>query len=132
MKKILIIGGGFAGIKCALDLEKAGLKDSKITLVSNMSHFEYHALLYRVVTGVSPLEVCISLNQIFKNKHVEVVKDEIVEVDIYNKQALARSQSRYTFDYLVLALGSETDYFNVQGLQKNAFTLKTTDDALKL
>ena len=65
-KRILIVGGGFGGIKAGLELSKKNLTDTTITLISDKPHFEYHALLYRVLTGHSPLEVCIPLFEIFK------------------------------------------------------------------
>lgn len=131
-KKVLIIGGGFAGIKCALDLAKANSKNLKITLVSDKPHFEYHAALYRLATGTSPFEVCIPLNEIFVGKNVEVLKDKIISINVEEKTAQGESDSHYTFDYLVLALGSETAYFNIPGLKEHAFGLKCVDDALKL
>ena len=85
MKKILIVGGGFAGVRCALDLAKKNLIDVDIALVSATPHFEYHAALYRVVTGRSPLEVCIQLSDIFKNKPVNLITDKIVKLDFKSK-----------------------------------------------
>jgi len=65
-KQILIIGGGFAGIRTALALDKKNLPNTTIVLVNDKPHFEYHAGLYRVVTGKSPLEVCIPIEEILK------------------------------------------------------------------
>ncbi len=60
--RVIIVGGGFGGIRCALDLAKNKPPHLKITLISDSTHFEYHAALYRVVTGRYPLEVCIPLD----------------------------------------------------------------------
>ena len=131
-KKILIIGGGFGGIRCALDLAERNIPNTKIILVSDKPHFEYHAALYRVVTGKSPLEVCIPINEIFKNKNVEFVVDTITAIDPVKKTAVGSSGSLYRGDYLVLALGSETAYFNVPGLQQFSFGFKSITEALRL
>src|SRR3990167_2117200 len=111
-KRIVIVGGGFGGIKSALELSKKNLTDTQITLISDKPHFEYHALLYRVLTGRSPLEVCIPLQDILGGKNVDLVQDFIVDVDPKNKTVKGSSGATYHFDILILALGSEPAYFN--------------------
>lgn len=131
-KKIVIIGGGFVGIVTALRLAKKKMKGVSITLVSNRPHFEYHGALYRLVTGTSPLEVCIPLNEIFEGTNVTIVQDEIVSLDREHNVAGGSSGSRYHYDYLVLGLGAETNYFNIPGLKEFSFGMKTVNDALRL
>src|SRR3989344_446522 len=130
--KILVIGGGFGGIRAALELEKFKLPGAKITLVSDKTHFEYHAALYRVVTGRSPLEVCVPLSEIFKGKNVEVLRDRILSVDLEAQAAEGFFGSRHPFDYLVLALGSETSYMNIPGLAEHSFGFKSISESLRL
>ncbi len=131
-KRVVIVGGGFGGIRTALDLSKKNIKDLKITLISDKNHFEYYPTLYKVVTGNSPLEVCIPLNEVFHGRNIEIIKDKIVAVDPTQKNLKGESGSVYEFDYLVLALGSETAYFNVPGLEELAFSFKSINEALKL
>ncbi|MBI4004986.1 FAD-dependent oxidoreductase, partial [Candidatus Roizmanbacteria bacterium] len=130
--RIIIVGGGFAGVRVALDLAKYKNSNSKIVLISDTSHFEYHPALYRVVTGRSPLEVCIPLQDIFQGKNTEIVCDSITNVDISNHQLKGASGSTYHYDILILALGSETVYFNVPGLREYSFGFKSIQEALKL
>lgn len=132
MTKVVIAGGGFGGARAALDLARARLPDVKIVLISDKPHFEYHAALYRVVTGRSPLEVCIPLNEIFEHTGVEVVIDTIVRADLAAKTLTSQSGSRYVYDFAILALGSETVYFNIPGLQYLSFGFKTITEALAL
>ncbi|MFZ5424584.1 MAG: NAD(P)/FAD-dependent oxidoreductase [Patescibacteria group bacterium] len=131
-KKVIIVGGGFGGIKCALDLSSKHLSNTKIILISDKSHFEYHAALYRVVAGSSPLEVCIPLNDIFKGKNVEVITDKVLSIDLEKNTMCGQSDCTYSYDYLVLALGSETAYFDIPGLQENSFGMKSINEALRL
>ncbi len=131
-RKILIIGGGFAGVACAQRLAKRINNSVEITLVSATPHFEYHAALYRIASGGNPLEVCVPLREIFQHTQVRVVKDTIVTVDLELQLVRGESGSRYAYDELILALGSQTDYFQTPGLAEQAFTLKNTADALKL
>lgn len=131
-KKIVIVGGGFAGVQAALDLSKKVGKNIHIQLISDKPHFEYHAALYRVVTGKSPLEVCIPLSDIFENTRVETIVDSIQEFNLSEKIIRGESGSHYTFDYIVLALGSETTYFNIPGIKEYSYGFKSISEALKL
>lgn len=130
--RIIIVGGGFAGIRCALDLSNKNLSNTKIILISNKTHFEYYPRIYRVVTGDSPLEVCIPLDSIFQNKNVEVLLDEITEVSLKENTLKGSSGTKYSYDQLVLALGSETVYFGIEGVQEQSFGFKSIQEAIKL
>lgn len=132
MKKILIIGGGFGGIKAALGLARARLHDVEITLVSDRPHFEYYPSLYRIVTGVSPMEICVPLETIFRGTGVHVVQDEIVEIDPVRRTLVGASDSAYHADYLIVAVGSVPAFFGIPGLAELSFTCKSINDALRL
>lgn len=129
---IVIVGGGFAGVACALKLAKLDPQHARITLISDKPHFEYHAALYRVVTGRSPLEVCILLEEIFKGTRVRVVEDSISSVNTREQYVAGDLGSVYPYDYLVLALGSETTYYDTPGLPELSFGFKSIEEALKL
>jgi len=131
-KKIIIVGGGFAGVQAALSLSKNNSGDTKIILISNKPHFEYTPALYRVVTGKSPLEVCIQLSDIFKNKNVEIIIDKITKLDLEKKLLTGSKKKTYNYDQLVLALGSETSYYNTPGLKEMSFGFKSIEEALEL
>ena len=131
-KNILIVGGGFGGVACALTLARHNHISAKITLVSDKPHFEYTPALYRVVTGHSPLEVCIPLSEIFPDNKVTSITDTITSLDLLEKKAFGSSGSTYQFDYVVLALGSQTTYFNLPGLAAFSFGFKSITEALRL
>lgn len=129
--KVVIVGGGFAGIQTALDLSnKQGFE---VRLISDKTYFEYHAALYRSATGRSPFEVAIPLADIFKNiSNVEVVKDKVVSLDTDKQTITGETESIYHYDALVLALGNITAYYNIEGLQKYSYGVKDIHDALEL
>lgn len=131
-KRVLIIGGGYAGIRTALELSKRRIPGLKITLISAKPHFEYFPTLYRVVAGYSALQVCVPLFEIFKGTDVDVVEDYVARINLEHKQAFGGILSPYEYDYLVLALGAETSYFNIPGLPELSFGFKSIPEALKL
>lgn len=132
VKKVIILGGGFGGIRTALDLANKKIPGIKVILISDKPHFEYHPALYRIVGGHSPLEVCIPLRDIFEGKNTEVLTDSITEVNLSERTLKGSSGSRYSFDFLILALGSETVYFNIPGLKEFSFGFKSITEALTL
>lgn len=132
MHRVLVVGGGFGGVAAALALQKQHDRRLDITLVSDRPHFEYHAALYRVVAGRSPLEVCIPLSTIFPTNDVKVVEDKITTIDTEKNVALGQDGSRYPYDSLVFGVGSQTQYFGVPGLDKYSFGVKSITEALKL
>lgn len=130
--KIVILGGGFGGIRCALELAKKRIAGAKIMLISDKPYFEYKPALYRVVTGRSEQEACVSISEIFKNKPVEFAQDRIVRVDGSKKEAEGESGKIHRFDYLILALGAENAYFDISGLREFSYCFKAIPDALRL
>ena len=128
--KVLIIGGGFGGVKAAQILGR----DSRcsVKMIDPRNFMEYHAATYRLTTGRSPLEVCVPYTQLLRSSNAEVVKDAIVEIDHANKLAKGTSGSTYAYDTAILAVGCESSYFGIQGVEQNAFSINSVNDALKL
>jgi NADH dehydrogenase len=130
--RVVIIGGGFGGVRAALSVAHLAGEQTEIILLTDKPHFEYHAALYRVAAGRSPLEVCIPLLEIFDRYPVKTVVDAVISVDIKKQQVITKSQATYDYDSLVLALGSETSYFNIDGLQEHSFSFKSIQEAMLL
>lgn len=132
-KRVVIVGGGFGGIRTAMDLRRQNSRERlHITLVNNKPYFEYYPALYRLVTGASPIEALVPLSDIFNDKSVDVVVDKIIEVNLDSKTVVGESGSIYSADYIVLAVGSETSYFDVPGLPELSFGFKSVSEALRL
>jgi NADH:ubiquinone reductase (H+-translocating) len=128
--KVLVVGGGFGGIRAALDLAKQ--RNLSVMLLSDKPYFEYQPALYRVATAMAPLGAVVSLSEIFKGKSVEVIEDRVVEVSPERKTVTESSGKSYQYDFLVLALGSEVNYHGLSVLKSLTFCLKTVRDALRL
>lgn len=131
--KVLIVGAGYAGIDAALTLNKTKKKeDMEITLIDRNT---YHTLLTELheVAGnrVSEEAIRIPLNRIFKYTDVNVVNDDVSEFDFENK-TLRSKKKEYTYDHLIMALGSAPNLFGIPGLKENGFTLWSFDDAVRI
>lgn len=129
--RIVIVGGGFAGVKAARTLTSDNRFD--VTLISTRQVFEYHAALYRSATGRSPLEVVVPLKEIFTQaKNVEVAFDTVVRIDAEEKQVSGESGISYPYDALILAPGVVTASFGIKGLDEHAYGIKSIDEAMRL
>ena len=123
-KRIVIVGGGFGGIKTALEL--AGEENLAITLVSDKDHFVYYPALYATATGGSHLQSIASLSEVFKNyPQVTVVVDEMAGLDAHRKHVTLKSGAHLDYDMVVLALGVVTSYFGLEGLQEYSYGIKS-------
>lgn len=129
-KKIIIIGGGFGGVETAKRLAKD--ENVSITLITKNPLFEYYPALYKLVTGALAIEVCVPYEKIFRNGKVQVVQGEYVSYDKNQKTVSLSDGRNFSYDYLVLAMGSETNYFNIPGIEKYAFPFKSAFEALAL
>jgi NADH dehydrogenase len=130
--KVLIIGGGFGGVKSAQILAKYAPDLVDIQLVDPKTYMEYHAASYRLVTGRSPMEVCLPYRDLFAGLHVQVDRDIIKSVDIAKQIAQGESGSQYHFDTLILALGAKPDTYGIPGVMEYAFNVQSSMNALKL
>lgn len=129
--RALIIGGGFGGVKTALELSRDPRFD--ITLVSDQEDFRYYPSLYKTATGGSRQASSIPLDEIFVNSPgVTIAKGKIKSIDRKNKVAKTGSGTTYEYDVIVLALGMVTNFFGISGLDEFAYGIKTIEEAEKL
>lgn len=121
---VVVVGGGFGGVKTALELSKKQI--GRVTLISDESYFLHHATLYATATGKNFAESVVPLNAIFANHpNVELVQDTITSFD--PKRHLVSGKKDYHYDKLVLALGSVTAYFDIKGMKKHSYGIKNID-----
>lgn len=129
--KFTIVGGGFGGVKTALELSKH--KHNSITLITENPDFQYYPALYGTATGRSHLQSWVPLGQIFAGKfNIDVVIDKVKKVDPAKKTLTAKSGNVYEYDNLIMALGSVTTYFGIEGLDHYAYGIKSESEINKL
>lgn len=130
-KQVVIIGGGFGGIAVAKELARA--KGVSVTLITKNPYFEYYPALYKLVTGALAIEVCVPYEKIFKKTDsVSVIQNVYESYDKDKKVVTLLDGQTISYDYLVLAMGSETNYFNIPGIEQYAFSFKSSEEALRL
>jgi NADH:ubiquinone reductase (H+-translocating) len=127
---IVIVGGGFAGIKAALELAKQ--KNITVTLVADKPDFIYYPTLYHTATGGSDEQSAIPLEDIFANSKARIIIGTAESVDKDQKFITLASRKKISYDQLVLALGVVSNYFNIPGLEENSYGIKSIEDAERL
>jgi NADH dehydrogenase len=129
VSRVLIIGGGFAGLECARTL--AGDSRFSVTLVDRTNHHLFQPLLYQVATAsLAAPDIARSIRQILADApNVTVLMDEITALDPVAKTATGASGTHYEFDYLLLAAGARTSYFGKTEWAQHTLGLKSLADA---
>lgn len=121
----VIVGGGFAGVKAAKEISKLHL--GKVTLISDEDHFLHHATLYSTATGRAVAESVVPLGEAFAGvNNLEIVHDRITDID--PSKHLVTGKKTYHYDKLILALGSVTTYFGIEGADKHTFGIRTLEE----
>lgn len=129
-KKVLILGGGFGGIKAALEL--ADDDRFSVSLLTEEKDFRYYPMLYRTATGGSSMASVIPLKQIFAGKNVQLINDVANKLERGSKKVECKSGKSYGYDILIVALGVVTNFFGIKGLEEYAFGIKTQEESRRL
>lgn len=129
--RVVIIGGGFAGINAALALGKLPVD---ITLVDRRNHHTFQPLLYQVALAVlSPADIAQPIRSILRDyQNIEVLMDEAVGFDIPQQRVRFKTGAELEYDYLIVATGSTHSYFGKDQWAKLAPGLKTIEDATEI
>ncbi len=131
MKRVVIVGGGFAGLNAAKGL--ANKRDIDVTLLDRRNHHLFQPLLYQVATaGLSPAEIAAPIRGILSRaRNIRVLRERIVDVDL-TRRVVVSDSGEYPYDYLVLACGSKHSYFGNDGWEEYAPGLKTLEQATEI
>ena len=129
--RVLILGGGFAGIGAARALKKA---DAEVVLVDKHDYHTFQPLLYQVATDLlERTAVGHPLRDLFHDQpNVRVHLDETTGLDLEKREAQFAEMKPITYDYLVLALGAEVNFFGAEGAPEHAFPMYTLADAIRV
>ncbi len=128
---VIVIGSGFGGIRAAKGLADV---DVDVTIVDANNFHTFQPLLYQVATaGLDADDIGFPIRGIFRrNQSVRFVLGEVTGVDLERRRVTVRDGREFAYDYLVIAAGTISTSFGVEGVDGNTFPLKTLHDALRL
>lgn len=135
-KRIIVVGGGFGGVKCARKLRaKLNVSDFQIVVFNRENHMVFHPLLAEVVSAsVQPKDVGAPLRQLLHG--VQCRTEEVTNIELKKNQLLYEAHDGQIrgmdYDYLILTCGNTVNLSLVPGMDEHAFPLKTIGDALTL
>ncbi len=126
-KRVVIVGGGFAGLKLALKLDR---KEFQIVLIDRNNYHLFQPLLYQVaMSGLEPSAISFPIRKIFQETKVQYRMADLIKVIPDNNEILT-SIGLLQYDFLVLATGAKTNFFGQDNIEKYTLKMKSAPDAL--
>jgi NADH dehydrogenase len=124
---LVIVGAGFGGLETAQKLAHAQIQ---ITLIDRHNYHLFQPLLYQIaIAGLVPSQIAYPLRTIFRHqKNLTFQMGEVTSID-FNARYIRTNGSVIAYDYLVLAIGGQTNFFGVTGAEENGFQLKSIESA---
>jgi len=137
-KRVIILGAGSAGLNAAIELDKAfgGDLKAEVILIDQHNYHLFQPLLYQVGTGgLEPGHICFPVRSLLKNggngTPIRFIESRIENIDL-DKKVVITEQVELTWDELVIALGSTTNYFGLTEVEKGAMSLKSLRDGIDI
>lgn len=133
-KRIVILGGGYGGLLSALTARKyLNPQEASITLVNRYPSHQIITELHRLAAGnISERALSLPLEKLLKGKSVDLLIRGVESIAPDQNQVRLDGGQTLSYDVLIAALGSETAFFGIPGLQENSFTLKSVNDANRI
>ncbi len=121
-KKIVVLGAGYAGLRVVKGLQKKNLA-AEITLINKNDYHYESTYLHEVAAGTnSATKITFDLKSVVQNT-VHFIQDTVTKIEKENKTVVLQSGKKVAYDYLVVALGFESESFNIPGVEENSFSL---------
>jgi NADH:ubiquinone reductase (H+-translocating) len=129
-RRVVIVGAGFAGLAAA---RKLASTPADILVIDRHNYNLFQPLLYQVATaGLSPADIAAPIRSLLSAANTRVLLDEVVDIDPVARRVLMRSGGEQSYDVLILATGSEYNYFGHDEWRELAPGLKSIDDATNI
>ncbi|AZA77915.1 NAD(P)/FAD-dependent oxidoreductase [Chryseobacterium sp. G0186] len=129
-EKIIIIGGGFAGLQLAKTLNN---KNKKVLVLDRMNHHMFQPLFYQVASGrIEPSNISFPFRKIFQqSRNTQFRMTDVREIDAANNKVIT-DEAEFTYDKLIIATGCKTNFFGNKELERKAFGMKNTQEAISI
>jgi NADH dehydrogenase len=131
VKKILIIGAGFAGLSAARRLCKSGLP-LDISIIDKKQTFDFLPLLPDCLgRGIDPEFLSRKIDIMGRKFSFKFIRQEVVAIDLEKKE-VATSLEKLNYDYLIIASGSDTNFYGNDNIRKSAYKVDGVEDIMQL
>jgi len=129
--RVVIVGGGFGGLRAALALKSA---PADVTLIDRRNYYLFQPLLYQVATGsLSPGQIAAPIRGVLsRQKNTRVLLGNVVDIDPEAKRVRLVDGAEIEYDSLIVAAGSETSYYGHDGWQRSAPGMKSIEEATNI
>ena len=131
-EKIIIVGGGFAGLQLA---KKLNNKNKKIIIIDKVNHHMFQPLFYQVACGrIEPSNISFPFRKIFQNsKNIRYRMTEVLKIiPEENKIITSTDETEFSYDKLIIATGCKTNFFGNETMEKLTFGMKNTQEAIAI
>ena len=129
-EKIIIIGGGFAGLQLAKTLNN---KNKKVIVLDRVNHHMFQPLFYQVACGrIEPSNISFPFRKIFQqSRNTQFRLTEVTSIDTVNNRVITH-EAEFNYDKLIIATGCKTNFFGNKDLETKAFGMKNTQEAISI
>lgn len=129
-EKIVIIGGGFAGLQLAKTLNN---KNKKVIVLDRVNHHMFQPLFYQVASGrIEPSNISFPFRKIFQqSRNTQFRLTEVKEIDPSQNKVIT-DEAEFSYDKLIIATGCKTNFFGNKDLESKAFGMKNTQEAISI
>jgi|688.fasta_scaffold00253_78 NADH dehydrogenase len=129
--RVIILGGGFGGMKTAMGLDNK--KDIDVLLIDRFNYHQFQPLFYQVATaGLDASNISFPLRKAFHHsKNIKIRVAEVIEI-APDRKMVVTSSGEYPYDLLIIAMGADTNFFGNEQIARYAWPMKSTVEALKL
>ena len=134
MKKVCILGSGYAGLFCAANLlaDQDSKNKYEISIFDQNSYHQLVQQIHLVSAGIrKPNDISFSIKEIMKDD-VTFYQDLVIGVNLDNQNIVTATHKEYNFDYVVIALGALNAFFGIKGAEEYSQSFRSLDDAIRL
>ena len=129
-KRVVIVGGGFGGLRLAQDLRKANFQ---VILIDKNNYHQFPPLIYQIATaGLNPASISFPFRKIFEDRQDYYFRMTELRAIYQNENYIQTSIGKIDYDYLVLACGTRTNFFNNRNIAEVAMPMKVVSEAMGL
>ncbi|MCF2132492.1 FAD-dependent oxidoreductase, partial [Strepomyces sp. STD 3.1] len=132
--KVVVLGAGYGGIMTTIHLQKQlGVNEAEITLINQNDYHYETTWLHEVSAGTLHHDRArVSVTDLINKNKVTFIKNTVTDINIEQKKVILKNNQEIEYDYLVIALGYESETFGIKGLKEHAFSISNINTARQI